>query len=184
MQHDIPRLLVAASFAAQKHRNQRRKDADESPYINHPVAVAALLATDGGVRDTDLLVAALLHDTVEDTLTTFEELTQSFGAEISDLVAEATDDKTLPKNVRKQLQVKNAPHKSNRANQLKIADKICNIREIDPTRPRNWDYDRKSQYLTWAARVVDGCRGVNPRLDQLFDEVLTDARQRLNACKL
>jgi guanosine-3',5'-bis(diphosphate) 3'-pyrophosphohydrolase len=183
MQHDIPRLLAAASFAAQKHRNQRLKDADESPYINHPLAVAALLANDGGVRDADLLVAALLHDTVEDTRTTFDELTQFFGAEISNLVAEVTDDKAQPKNARKQLQVANAPHKSDRAKQLKIADKICNVREIDPMRPRNWNHDRKTQYLDWAARVVAGCRGVNPRLDQLFDQAITDARQRLNACK-
>ena len=122
------------------------------------------------------MTAALLHHTVEDTVTSHDEITELFGKEVSDLVAEVTDDKSLPKQRRKQLQIENAPQKSDRAKQLKIADKICNVRDIDTTSPANWDADRKDQYLDWAVRVVDGCRGVNETLDQLFDQAITEAR--------
>jgi guanosine-3',5'-bis(diphosphate) 3'-pyrophosphohydrolase len=123
-------LLRAASFAAHKHRDQRRKDVEASPYINHPIAVATVLAIEGGVTDEPILVAALLHDTVEDTATTFEELEQEFGRDVAELVREMTDDKSLDKDVRKQLQIAHAPAASSPAKQIKIADKICNIRDI------------------------------------------------------
>ena len=181
--NETERLLRAATFAAEKHRDQKRKDADASPYINHPLAVAALLAGDGGVTDIELLAAALLHDTVEDTETSRDEITRLFGSDISGLVAEVTDDKSLPKARRKQLQVENGPHKSDRAKQLKLADKTCNIRDIDADSPANWDADRKAQYLSWAVRVIDGCRGVNQPLEQLFDQAIMEARQRLNAAQ-
>lgn len=172
--------MLAASFAADKHRDQRRKDTGASPYINHPLAVAAVLANDGGVTDAELLTAALLHDTVEDTAASHDEIMELFGQEVGDLVAEVTDDKSLPKERRKQLQIENASHKSDRAKQLKIADKICNVRDIDAASPADWDADRKAQYLDWAICVVDGCRGVNQTLDQLFDQVMIEARDRLN----
>ena len=173
------KLLQAASFAAQKHRDQRRKDAEASPYINHPLAVARVLAAEAGVSDEDLLVAALLHDTVEDTETTPAELEQAFGTTVSRLVAEVTDDKGLPKAVRKALQVTHAANASDAAKQLKIADKICNVRDIASSPPARWDPRRRAEYLDWASRVVDGCREVNFRLDRLFDEALAEARKRL-----
>ncbi|MDP6717678.1 MAG: HD domain-containing protein, partial [Pirellulaceae bacterium] len=120
MSNELSHLLLAATFAADKHRDQRRKNADASPYVNHPLAVATVLAIDGGVTDVDLLTAALLHDTVEDTATSNDEIVELFDSEVSDLVNEVTDDKTLPKQRRKQLQIENAPHKSDRAKQLKI----------------------------------------------------------------
>lgn len=178
MSNDLSRLLLAANFAADKHRDQRRKDAEASPYINHPLAVATVLAVEGGVTDIDLLAAALLHDTVEDTATSADAIEGSFGCEVSVLVNEVTDDKSLSKHDCKQLQVDNAPRKSDRAKQLKIADKICNIRDIDTTSPANWDVDRKIEYLDWAVRVVKGCRGVNPALDKLFDQAENEARNR------
>lgn len=173
-------MLRAAEFAAEKHRDQRRKGVDASPYINHPLAVAALLATGGGVTDVELLTAALLHDTVEDTDTSHDEITELFGKEVSELVGEVTDKKSLPKQRRKQLQIESAPCKSDRAKQLKIADKTCNIRDIDANSPADWDADDKRRYLNWAARVVNGCRGVNTMLDQLFDEAITEANDRLD----
>ena len=180
MSNEISQLLKAATFAANKHRDQRRKSADASPYINHPLAVAAVLANDGDINDVDLITAALLHDTVEDTSTSLDELRHLFGSEVRDLVAEVSDDKSLPKKRRKQLQIHNAPHKSDRAKQIAIADKICNIRDIDEQSPVTWDKNRKDQYLDWSEQVVAGCRGVNKRLDQLFDEVTQAARQRLH----
>lgn len=181
MSNDLSRLLSAASFAAEKHRDQRRKNVDASPYVNHPLAVAALLANEGGVTDLDLLIAAVLHDTVEDTDTSQDEIAELFGRAVGDLVGEVTDDKSLPKQRRKQLQIENAPHKSVHAKQLKIADKICNVRDIDATSPANWKRGRKTQYLDWAALVTAGCRGVNPTLDELVERTIAEARIRINA---
>lgn len=174
-------LLKAISFAAEKHRDQRRKDAEASPYINHPIAVATVLAAEGGVSDEATLLAAALHDTVEDTKTTFEELEEHFGLEVAGLVREVTDDKLLDKKVRKELQVEHAALSSSRAKQLKIADKICNIRDITVRPPAHWSPGRRSDYLTWAEKVVAGCRQVNTGLDQAFDKAIAEAREVLKA---
>ena len=176
---NLVNFLSALEFAAEKHKNQRRKDADASPYINHPIAVAKILADEGGVTDESLLIAAILHDTVEDTATTHDELTARFGVEVAGLVGEVTDDKSLPKESRKELQIINAPHKSARAKQLKIADKISNIRDIVSSPPADWPIARKRGYLEWTCQVVEGCRGVNTVLDRLFDATLNDANERL-----
>ncbi|MEQ1760133.1 MAG: HD domain-containing protein [Vicinamibacterales bacterium] len=173
------RFLRALSFAAHKHRDQRRKDANASPYINHPIAVATVLAAEGGVTDEALLLAALLHDTVEDTDTTPEELVEHFGAEIADLVAEVTDDKALDKDVRRRLQVEHAAGASDKAKQLKIADKVCNIRDIAAGPPSDWSVERKREYLAWAESVVAGCRGINAALEGVCDEALATARAKL-----
>jgi len=173
---DIATLLQAARFAAEKHRFQRRKGADASPYINHPIEVADLLANIGGVADLATLVAAVLHDTVEDTETSPEEVEALFGAEVRALVAEMTDDKTLPKAKRKRLQIEHAPSLSAHAKEIKIADKISNVLDIDQNPPTDWSPKRKREYLKWADQVVAGCRGANEGLDRWFDEVLRNAR--------
>ena len=172
-------LLRALAFAANKHRDQRRKGAEASPYINHPIGVAALLATEAGVTDEVLLIAAVLHDTVEDTKTTFAELQGFFGAPVADLVRELTDDKSLPKAERKRLQIDHAASLSWGAKQLKIADKICNIRDITAFPPADWSLDRRRDYLTWAEQVVAGCRGVNTQLDDVFDAAIARAQVAL-----
>jgi len=176
---DPVRLLSALAFAAEKHSRQRRKDSEASPYINHPIAVATVLAAEGGVKVEAMLLAAVLHDTVEDTETTFEELEERFGRTVRDLVSEVTDDKSLPKQERKDRQVAHARAASPEARQIKIADKICNIRDIAGSPPADWPLDRKRAYLEWAGQVVDGCRGVNPRLDAAFDDALLAARRVL-----
>jgi guanosine-3',5'-bis(diphosphate) 3'-pyrophosphohydrolase len=163
-------LLQALAFAADKHRIQRRKDASASPYINHPIALANVLLNEGGVEDEHVLVAALLHDTLEDTETTAQELVQLFGKEIADLVLEVTDDKALPKAERKRLQIEHAPHISRQAKLVKLADKICNLRDITTCAPADWSMARKQEYFEWAKAVVDGLRGVHPGLEYLFDE--------------
>jgi (p)ppGpp synthase/HD superfamily hydrolase len=178
---DLAILLKAIRFAAERHRFQRRKGADASPYINHPVEVAELLADIGGVADLATLVGAVLHDTVEDTGTTPAELEVLFGAEVRSLVAEMTDDKSLPKEKRKQLQIEHAPTLSPRAKEIKIADKIINVLDIIHSPPTGWSPERKQEYLEWAAKVVAGCRDVNQRLDRRFDEVLEDARRRMGS---
>lgn len=154
-------LLDAVMFAAERHKNQRRKDVEASPYINHPIALAHLLATTGGVEDLAVLRAAILHDTVEDTETTEAELRERFGHAVADIVMEVTDDKSLPKQRRKELQVEHAPHKSTGAALVKLADKTCNLRDIAAAPPADWPLSRRQEYFDWAKRVVDGLPRVN-----------------------
>jgi guanosine-3',5'-bis(diphosphate) 3'-pyrophosphohydrolase len=162
-------LLDAIAFAAAKHRNQRRKDAEASPYINHPLQLAHVLATEGGVSDLKTLMAAVLHDTVEDTETTYEELVTHFGRRVADVVMEVTDDKMLPKVERKRRQVEHAPHVSKRAALVKLADKICNLRDVANNPPTGWPLTRKQNYFDWAKAVVDGLPTVSKKLRKAFD---------------
>ncbi len=163
------RLVSALAFAAFKHRNQRRKDSEASPYINHPIALAQVLAVEGVVTDADVLVAAILHDTVEDTRTTVAELKKKFGGKIAGIVVEVTDDKRLRKYVRKRLQIEHAPHLSKAAKLVKLADKICNLRDVALNPPKKWRIARRRTYFDWARSVVDGLRGVHPALERIFD---------------
>ena len=163
-------LIAALAFAADKHKNQRRKDADASPYINHPIALANLLLNEAGVEDQRVLIAAILHDTIEDTDTTEQELVKHFGKDVADIVLEVTDDKSLAKAERKRLQIEHAAHISRRAKLVKLADKICNLRDITASPPADWSVDRKREYFDWAKEVVDRLRGVHPGLEHLFDK--------------
>ena len=163
-------VLKASAFAAHKHRDQRRKGPDASPYINHPIAVANVLANETGITDPIILAAALLHDTIEDTATTRQELEAQFGPHIASVVAEVTDDKSLPKQERKRLQIEHAATLSDPAKLVKLADKICNVRDMSQAPPVNWSLERKAEYFTWAKQVVDPMRGVSPKLEGLFDE--------------
>ena len=172
-------LLRALHFAADKHRDQRRKGADASPYINHPIEVAELLARVGGVDDLATLRAAVLHDTVEDTEATLEELDAQFGAGVAALVAEVSDDKRLPKQERKRLQVERARRLSRAAKEIKLADKICNVRDVQSDPPAKWSVQRRLEYLDWTAEVVEGCRGANAALERRYDEALREARGAL-----
>jgi guanosine-3',5'-bis(diphosphate) 3'-pyrophosphohydrolase len=167
--NELALFLKALAFAAHKHRDQRRKDRAASPYINHPIALANVLAREGRVTDIDVLCAALLHDTVEDTATTPQELRRAFGAKIARVVAEVTDDKSLSKARRKSLQVQHARHISAEAKLVKLADKICNIRDVARRPPATWDTARQREYFDWAKRVIDRLRGVHPRLEKAFD---------------
>jgi guanosine-3',5'-bis(diphosphate) 3'-pyrophosphohydrolase len=175
------RLLAAAHFAAVAHRAQRRKGEAQDPYINHPLEVAHLLASVGGVTDPMTLLAAILHDTVEDTDVTPADLVARFGQAVADVVAEVTDDKSLPKAERKRLQVEHGPHLSAAAKRVKLADKICNITSIATAPPPDWPLARRAEYLDWAERVVAGLRGCSPPLEALFDERLAEGRRVLRS---
>ena len=173
MKSDLTLLLKALAFAAHKHRDQRRKDAGASPYINHPIALADVLVNEGGVSDIEVLCAALLHDTLEDTDTRQEELVNAFGSRVARVVAEVTDDKSLSSPERKRLQIEHAPKLSPEAKLVKLADKICNLRDIVERPPAKWDVQRRREYFDWAKRVVSGVRGVHPRLEAAFDEAFS-----------
>jgi guanosine-3',5'-bis(diphosphate) 3'-pyrophosphohydrolase len=162
-------FVRALAFAADKHRDQRRKDKDASPYINHPIALADVLVNEGGVDDITVLAAAILHDTVEDTETTPEELEREFGAEITDTVLAVTDDKTLEKAERKRLQIEHAASLTRAAKLVKLADKICNVRDVANSPPSQWPLERRQAYFDWAKAVVDELRGVHPGLEAVFD---------------
>jgi (p)ppGpp synthase/HD superfamily hydrolase len=172
-------LLGALHFAADRHRDQRRKGEEASPYINHPIEVAEILARVGGVTDLVTLQAAILHDTLEDTDTTREELGSLFGPEVLSVVEEVTDDKSLPKAERKRLQVEHAPYLSERARLIKLADKISNVRAIIETPPTGWTLERRMEYLDWTERVIAGCRGCSDPLERQYDEILARGRRRL-----
>jgi GTP diphosphokinase / guanosine-3',5'-bis(diphosphate) 3'-diphosphatase len=174
MRSDKALLLKAMSFAAEKHRHQRRKDPEASPYINHPIALCNVLLHEGGVADTAVLCAALLHDTLEDTKTTAAELKAGFGGEIERIVREVSDNKRLKKRKRKELQMKHAHMLSTKAKLVKLADKICNLRDVADNPPRRWGVRRQVEYFDWAKAVVDGLRGTSPRLEVLFDEAYAD----------
>jgi guanosine-3',5'-bis(diphosphate) 3'-pyrophosphohydrolase len=174
-------LLRATAFAADRHRAQKRKDKDRTPYINHPIDVASRLANIGGVQDIDVLVAAVLHDTIEDTGTTPAELEAAFGERVRSLVLEVTDDKTVEKAERKRRQAEHAPHLSPSAKLIKLADQTSNITDIALTPPHDWPLERKRDYVDWAERVAAGCRGVNPALEAAFDRELQRAREVLAA---
>jgi guanosine-3',5'-bis(diphosphate) 3'-pyrophosphohydrolase len=167
----IALLLKAIKFAAWKHKDQRRKDANASPYINHPIALASVLQEEGDVADPSVLAAALLHDTIEDTETTYEELRGQFGDAIADIVLEVTDTKWIDKAVRKRLQISKAGHASERAKLVKLADKICNLRDIIASPPADWSPERKREYFDWAKKVVDQVRGANAKLERRFDRL-------------
>ena len=166
---DTTKLLSALTFAADRHSTQRREDKDQTPYINHPIAVAAVLAEIGGVADIVTLQAALLHDTIEDTATPYEDLVIRFGREVADIVQEVTDNKSLPKDARKRLQIEHGPLLSPKARLVKLADKICNVRDVANTPPHNWSAERRREYFEWAAAVVESIRGTNSALEREFD---------------
>jgi guanosine-3',5'-bis(diphosphate) 3'-pyrophosphohydrolase len=182
--HDTALILKALEFAAGRHRSQFRKGSEKTPFINHPIQVASLLANDAGESDTALLASAILHDVIEDTVGSIGEreelkinIAKMFGEEILQLTLEVTDDKTLEKQVRKRLQVENASHKSVNARKLKIADNIMNLRDIVENPPAGWEIGRISEYFDWAEKVVAGLRGVNKKLEEMFDDSLAKGRR-------
>ncbi|MCU0721817.1 MAG: HD domain-containing protein [Pirellula sp.] len=177
----MKRILHAMKFAAEKHTRQRRKNADATPYINHPIEVAEHLARVGNISDEDVLIAALLHDTIEDTNTTFDEIERHFGTRVANIVMECTDDKSLEKAERKHLQILNAPKKSAEAKCVKIADKTCNLASIIVDPPSGWSVQRQLDYFVWAEQVIQGLLGVNEPLDAYVLETLARGKSKLHS---
>jgi guanosine-3',5'-bis(diphosphate) 3'-pyrophosphohydrolase len=175
----VRRILDAARFAAEKHAGQKRKGQAQEPYVNHVLEVAQLIAASDEALDVDLVVAGLLHDTIEDTPTTAEDLESLFGKDVASLVLEVTDDRSLPKQARKALQVKNAPKKTSRAQVIKLADKISNVRSVLSSPPADWSEERKRDYFEWSKRVVAGLRSPNPQLKAQFDQLCVEFEQSL-----
>jgi (p)ppGpp synthase/HD superfamily hydrolase len=167
--NEVEALARAYNFAAAKHAGQSRKGKAGEPYINHLAEVAQLVAQATAGGDVDLVIAAVLHDTVEDTGTTFDEIAAAFGPRVASLVGEVTDDESLEKSERKRLQIEHAGHASTGAKIIKIADKTSNLRALASSPPVGWAVRRKAEYLDWAVQVVARCRGVNAWLEGEFD---------------
>ena len=168
---ELKLLIKALNFAANKHRNQRRKNVAAFPYINHPISLVNILCNEVHITDINVICSALLHDTVEDTETTAEELVVEFGQDISDIVMEVTDDKTIEaRQTRKQLQIEHASQISNSAKLLKLADKISNLRDLAIDPPADWSASRRREYFDWSKQVIEQLRGVHPELESLFDQ--------------
>jgi guanosine-3',5'-bis(diphosphate) 3'-pyrophosphohydrolase len=172
-------LVKALHFSAGKHRHQRRKDQAQSPYINHPIEVMQLLWEVGGVREINVLLAALLHDTIEDTETSPDEIRQAFGEEVLALVLEVTDDKSLDKADRKRLQIEEAPNISAGAKLIKLADKSCNLGDLISSPPKYWSLSRRREYLLWTEQVVAGLKGANPVLEAYYEKELISGKMLL-----
>ena len=169
--NELQLIAKALAFSSHKHKDQRRKDPGASPYINHPIALVNVLVNEGGVTDVAVIAGALLHDTIEDTETTAQELDEHFGSAIREIVEEVTDDKSLDKLERKRLQIEHAPHISEQAKLVKLADKISNLRDVVDCPPTKWTLERRQGYFDWARQVVEGVRGVHPGLEAVFDQV-------------
>ena len=173
--HELTLLVKAMAFAAERHKDQRRKDREASPYINHPLALVDVLVREADIHDHRIIISALLHDTIEDTETTGVEIEEEFGAAVRGIVEEVTDDKHLGRSACKRRQIERAPHLSTEARAVKLADKICNLRDIARQAPVGWELERCQAYFDWAKQVIDGLRGEHPKLEALFDDIF---RQR------
>ena len=179
--NNLAKYIEAASFAARKHVGQRRKGNDAAPYVNHLLDVTNLLANVGKIDDADILIAAVLHDTLEDTATTKDEITELFGATVCGYVLEVTDDKSLPKAERKLLQIEHAAQISTGAKLIKLGDKISNIRDVVENPAQGWDDQRRLEYIEWGEKVIAGLRGANADLENHFDKLVADARAKIRA---
>ncbi|KAM8972291.1 guanosine-3',5'-bis(diphosphate) 3'-pyrophosphohydrolase MESH1 [Pelodytes ibericus] len=180
MNSEVALILETANFAAEKHKHQRRKDVEETPYINHPIGVATILTQEAGITDIAVLQAALLHDTVEDTNTSFLEIEKRYGLEVRKIVEEVTDDKSLPKMERKQQQIEHAPHSSYKAKLVKLADKLYNLRDLNHGTPKGWTEQRVQEYFEWSSEVVKGLRGTNEVLEQSLAMLFIDRGIKLH----
>ncbi|EDW83097.1 uncharacterized protein Dwil_GK22495 [Drosophila willistoni] len=174
MPHPSKKFMECLQYAAHKHRDQRRKDPQESPYVNHVINVSTILAVEAGIEDENVLMAALLHDVVEDTDASFADVEELFGGDICSLVREVTDDKTLEKQQRKRLQIANAAKTSSRAKLIKLADKLDNLRDLQINTPRGWTEERRVQYFVWAKQVVDQLRATNSILEEELDKIFKE----------
>lgn len=180
---EVAEICSGIDFAAEKHRLQTRKNKEKTPYISHPLGVAYNLMEIGDVRESSIIVGALLHDTVEDTQTTFEEIENKFGKQVASLVKEVTDDKSLAQEARKRLQVINAAHKSKGAAQIKLADKLFNLNDLFNNPPADWTQTRIDRYYEWAQSVVDRLPKANDKLQDAIEDVINDYWEKQETSK-
>ena len=176
MENAVALIVAAVDFASVKHQYQKRKNAGKSAYFVHLSGVVRQLS-DAGIQDPNILAAAYLHDAVEDTNTTKQELVDRFGLEITSMVMEVTDDKSLPKEERKRLQVVHTPNKTHGAKLITLSDKLHNLRDLHRELPLGWTEERRVEYFKWSEEVVRGCRGTNAMLEKWLDTEFEEAKK-------
>jgi len=176
-------ILACADFAAKKHRDQRRKDKDGTPYINHPLGVANILTAEAKVYDSTLAQVAILHDTIEDTETTFEELVENFGIEVASMVIELSDEKDKERHVRKRVRIENAPKKSTGAKIVGMCDKIYNLRDLLRQTPNGWDEKRVNEYFIWAEEVCKHYYSANENLAAILKDIFKAQKESVKSPK-
>ncbi|KPM04356.1 guanosine-3',5'-bis(diphosphate) 3'-pyrophosphohydrolase MESH1-like protein [Sarcoptes scabiei] len=172
-------LMKATDFAAKAHRKQLRKDG-ETPYINHPIGVANILASVGKISDPNILISALLHDTVEDTAVTFDEIEKNFGSKVRSIVEELTIDKTLPKHERKQLEIENASKCCDEAKLIKMADKLHNLEDLLERNPIGWSEQRVQNYFEWSAKIIENLLNMNVEIENRCRMILSQRNVSLS----
>lgn len=170
-------VLRAADAAARWHVHQRRKGAAEEPYVNHLLEVAMLVAEATNGQDPDLVIAALLHDAIEDQEVPRSVIAEMFGEQVTALIEEVTDDKTVEKQERKRRQVETAARKSQRAKILKLADKTSNLNAVAASPPPDWTVKRRLEYVRWAREVAAGLKGVSSWLEEEFEQAAKGAER-------
>lgn len=166
----MKKLIQMLSYASEKHKNQRRQGVNKTPFINHPIEVCRILSEVGGVTDEDILCSCLGHDLIEDANVTFEDLEMLFGIRVANMVQECSDDKSLPKQERKRLQIIHTKTISDDAKLIKLADKIANMQSV-LNDPPNWPLERKIKSFDWSYEVVGWIQGLNPALEEMFADV-------------
>jgi guanosine-3',5'-bis(diphosphate) 3'-pyrophosphohydrolase len=174
IEEDVHQMMDAIHFAAEKHQTQIRKDQFQTSYLNHLLSVAHQLIVVGKVRNHEIIMASLLHDTLEDTPTSYQELISHFGKRVADFVQEVTDEKNLTKEERKRRQIESAPHKSSGAAQIKLADKWDNLHDLLESRPLDWSEERIQAYFDWAEEVIQRLPWVNASLLRATQEVIKE----------
>jgi HD domain len=175
---EVRRLTKALAFAAEAHRNHRRKGASQEPYINHLIEVLDLV-TSVEDSDMDVLIAALLHDVLEDTRTGYDELVATFGERVARIVQENSDDMTLPKPERRRARLAGIGKKSREARLVKLADIISNLRAIVISPPAGWSNDRRLGYLESCRNLVDAGRGSNAEIERIFDDTAKEVEEAI-----
>lgn len=170
---DIHIVLEAVGFAAEGHNGQLRENPEKTPYIIHPIRVTEHLMTIANVHERDILVAALLHDTVEDTKITFADIQKSFGTTAEGYVRELTDNMSLPQEERMKLQIETAPKKSLAAAQIKLADKYDNLKSLQSNPPATWDQKKIDEYFLSAKKVTSSLPAANVPLKKAVDDVIS-----------
>jgi hypothetical protein len=176
---ELPRLTKALLFAADAHRNQRRKGAAQEPYLNHLIEVVDLVVQATDNADMDLVISALLHDVVEDTPTTYEDVATNFGERVAEIVRENSDNMSLPKAERRRARIASMALKSREARIVKMADIISNLRAIAVSPPAGWSTERKLGYLEGCRQVVDAARGTESSIERIFDETAADVERAI-----
>jgi len=171
---DAEAVLGAAIFATEKHKSQVRSNEKKTPYIIHPIEVADLVMKIGHVYDKDVLITALLHDVMDDTQTTYEQITSLYGTKVSSYLEEMTSKQGLSLKEQKKQQIMQAFRQNPSVAIIKLSDKLSNLKTLATSPPPSWSRDRIDQYFQWAQTVIENLPESNQLLKKAVKNVISD----------